>query len=92
MDLTMEKPTLGPQLSQTRDSAEGNVHDVSQPQLRHNRSFITVLGMALTITAIRYGIGGPFMATIYGGGQLCIFIGLLVILVLQGCVAISANQ
>ncbi|CAI6088946.1 unnamed protein product [Clonostachys chloroleuca] len=88
----MEKTKLGPQLSQTRDFAEGDVHDVSEPQLRRNRSFITVLGMALTITAIPYGIGGPFMAAIYGGGQLCIFVGLLVILVLQGCVAISLGE
>lgn len=79
-------------------SSSGDVIDVrvvalrGNSQLRRNRSFMTVLGMSLAITAIPYGIGGPLMSAIYGGGQLSIFLGIPVVLVLQGCVAASLGE
>jgi amino acid transporter len=42
--------------------------------------------------AVPYGIGGPLMSAIYGGGQLSMFVGLLVVLVLNGCVAVSLAE
>ncbi|KAH7109387.1 amino acid permease-domain-containing protein [Dactylonectria estremocensis] len=53
------------------------------PQLRKNRSFISVLGMALAITAVPFGICGPLISAIYGGGQLALFVGVLVVIVFQ---------
>ncbi|KAH6975862.1 amino acid/polyamine transporter I [Ilyonectria destructans] len=50
------------------------------PQLRKNRSFISVLGMALAITAVPFGICGPLISAIYGGGQLALFVGVLVVI------------
>lgn len=61
-------------------------------QLTKNRSLISVLGMCLAIVAVPYGIGGPLMSAIYGGGQLSIFVGVLVVLVFNGCVAISLAE
>ena len=46
-----------------------------QPELRRNRSLITLLFQSLAIAAIPYGEGGPLLSAIYGGGQLSIFLG-----------------
>lgn len=92
MSDTMKKESTSSQLSRIESYGGGNMHNVSQPQLRRNRSFITILLMALTITAVPYGIGSALMVAIYGGGQLCIFVGVLVILALQGCVALSLGE
>lgn len=64
----------------------------NETQLRKNRSLFSTLGMALAIAAIPYGIGGPLMSSIYGGGQLSIFLGLIVVLILDGCVALSLAE
>lgn len=63
-----------------------------QPELRRNRSLITVLFQSLAIAAIPYGEGGPLLSAIYGGGQLSIFVGWIVILVLDECVALSLSE
>ncbi|CAG5147232.1 uncharacterized protein ALTATR162_LOCUS2004 [Alternaria atra] len=69
-----------------------HVHLGYNAQLTKNRSLISVLGMCLAIVAVPYGIGGPLMSAIYGGGQLSIFVGVLVVLVFNGCVAISLAE
>jgi amino acid transporter len=69
-----------------------NVHLGYNAQLTKNRSLMSVLGMTLTIVAVPYGIGGPLMSAIYGGGQLALFVGLLVVLFFNGCVAISLAE
>jgi amino acid transporter len=74
---------------------EGVVQNVQlgyDVQLTKNRSLFSILGMTLAIVAVPYGIGGPLMSAIYGGGQLSIFVGLLVVLVMNGCVAISLAE
>lgn len=69
-----------------------NVHLGYNAQLTKNRSLMSILGMTLAIIAVPYGIGGPLMSAIYGGGQLSMFVGLLVVLVFDGCVAISLAE
>lgn len=79
----------------TESSSTGHVQDVQlkpTPQLRKNRSFISVLGMALAITAVPFGIGGPLISAIYGGGQLALFVGVLVVIVFQSTVAVSLAE
>jgi hypothetical protein len=48
--------------------------------------------MTLAIVAVPYGISEPLMSAMYGGGQLSIFVGLLVVLVLDCCVAVSLAE
>ena len=61
-------------------------------ELSRNRSLFTLLFQTLAIAAIPYGEGGPLISAIYGGGQLSIFVGWLVILVLDECVALSLSE
>ncbi|KAL5315855.1 hypothetical protein ACEPPN_016728 [Leptodophora sp. 'Broadleaf-Isolate-01'] len=77
----------------------GTVHDLDsltalgyKPELRRNRSLFTLLFQTLAIAAIPYGEGGPLIVAIYGGGQLSIFVGWLMILVLDECVALSLSE
>lgn len=91
MDDAMKKEASSG-LSQVASVGGGDMHRTSEPQLRKNRSFINVLGQSLTIAAPPWGIGGPLMSSIYGGGQLSIFVGLIVVLLLQGCVAVSLAE
>jgi amino acid transporter len=61
-------------------------------ELHRNRSMKTLLFQSLAIAAIPYGEGGPLISAIYGGGQLSIFVGWLVILVLAECIAVSLGE
>ena len=77
----------------------GAVHDLDEltalgykPELVRNRSLFTLLFQTLAIAAIPYGEGGPLISAIYGGGQLSIFVGWLVILVLDECIALSLSE
>lgn len=63
-----------------------------KPELHRNRSLFTLLFQTLAIAAIPYGEGGPLISAIYGGGPLAIFVGWLVILVLDECVALSLSE
>ncbi|KAK2739757.1 hypothetical protein FQN57_006454 [Myotisia sp. PD_48] len=63
-----------------------------RPELKRNRSILTLLFQSLAIAAIPYGEGGPFISAIYGGGPRSIFIGWLAILVLDECVALSLSE
>lgn len=62
------------------------------PELRRNRSLFTLLFQSLAIAAIPYGEGGPLISAIYGGGQLSIFVGWIVVLILDECVALSLAE
>lgn len=62
-------------------------------ELRRNRALAAVLSMALAITAVPYGMGSALTsAAVYGGGPLSLFVGLLVVLLLDGCVALSLAE
>lgn len=62
------------------------------PQLRRTRSLSSMLFMSLSIASIPYGVGSALMNAVYGGGQLSLFIGLLVVLALDSCVAVSLSE
>lgn len=62
------------------------------PKLKRNRSLLTLLAQSLAIATVPYGEGGPLLSAIYGGGPLAIFIGWLVVLVLDQCVALSLSE
>ncbi|KAM0129362.1 hypothetical protein ACHAP3_007867 [Botrytis cinerea] len=61
-------------------------------ELQRNRSLFTLLFQSLAIAAIPYGEGGPLINAIYGGGQLSIFVGWIVVLILDECVALSLSE
>jgi amino acid transporter len=78
---------------------DGTVQDLDtlavlgyKPELRRNRSLFTLLFQTLAIAAIPYGEGGPLISAIYGGGQLSIFVGWLVVLALDECVGLSLAE
>ncbi|KAJ5377262.1 amino acid transporter [Penicillium cataractarum] len=58
-------------------------------ELHRNRSLWTLLFQSLAISAIPFGFGSPLISAIYGGGQLPMFLGLIIVLFTQQCVAIS---
>ncbi|KAL7624156.1 hypothetical protein AAE478_005713 [Parahypoxylon ruwenzoriense] len=77
----------------------GTVHDVHnltmlgyKPELQRNRSMFTLLFQSLAIAAIPYGFGGPLISAIYGGGQLPMFLGWIVVLILAECIALSLSE
>ncbi|KAJ5587903.1 uncharacterized protein N7459_003668 [Penicillium hispanicum] len=61
-------------------------------EMRRNRSVITLLFQTLAIAAIPYGEGSPLLSAIYGGGQLSIFVGWIVVCVLDQCIAMSLAE
>lgn len=63
-----------------------------KPELARNRSMLTLLFQSLAIAAIPYGEGSPLISAIYGGGPLAIFVGWIVVLVLDECVALSLGE
>ena len=77
----------------------GSVDDIQvmdklgyKPELQRNRSMFTLLFQSLAIAAIPYGEGAPIISAIYGGGPLSIFVGWLMVLVLDECVALSLGE
>ncbi|KAF8853432.1 putative amino acid permease [Acephala macrosclerotiorum] len=85
--------------SPTNGDALGETHDLDSltalgytPELRRNRSLFTLLFQTLAIAAIPFGEGSPLIVAIYGGGQLSIFVGWLVVMVLDECVALSLGE
>ncbi|KAL1296731.1 hypothetical protein AAFC00_000201 [Neodothiora populina] len=63
-----------------------------QPEMARNRSMLTLLFQSLAIAAIPYGEGGPLISAIYGGGQLSIFLGWVIVLILDECIALSLAE
>lgn len=100
MAIDMEKTLSHEATNETTPSQRhGSLHDVDilttlgyKPELHRNRSMFTLLFQSLAIAAIPYGEGGPLISAIYGGGPLSIFVGWIVILVLDECVAISLGE
>ncbi|KAK1749832.1 putative amino acid permease [Echria macrotheca] len=63
-----------------------------KPELRRNRSMFTLLFQSLAIAAIPFGFGGPLISAIYGGGQLPMFLGWIMVLIVDECVALSLGE
>ncbi|KAJ5248706.1 hypothetical protein N7468_000157 [Penicillium chermesinum] len=61
-------------------------------EMRRNRSIITLLFQTLAIAAIPYGEGSPLISAIYGGGPLSIFVGWIVVCLLDQCIAMSLAE
>lgn len=99
MSLEADEKTTSPDITTSETNGIGTVQDLTSltvlgytPELRRNRSLYTLLFQSLAIAAIPYGEGGPLISAIYGGGQLSIFVGWLVVLVLDECVALSLGE
>ena len=80
-------------------SGEGEIHRHNsvtilgyKPELKVNRSLFTLLFQTLAIAAIPFGEGSPLLSAIYGGGQLSIFLGWIVVCILGECVALSLSE
>jgi amino acid transporter len=74
------------------DEGEGLTALGYTPELRRNRSLFTLLFQTLAIAAIPYGEGGPFATGVLGGGQLPLFLGWIVVCILDECVALSLAE
>ena len=61
-------------------------------ELKRNRSLFTLLFQSLAIAALPFGEGGPLLSAVYGGGQLSIFVGWIIILFLASSVAVSLAE
>lgn len=61
-------------------------------ELSRNRSLWTVLFQALAIAAVPYGEGSSLITALYGGGQLPFFVGYVVVVLLDECVALSLAE
>nr|XP_036583995.1 amino acid permease [Colletotrichum truncatum]KAF6793254.1 amino acid permease [Colletotrichum truncatum] len=60
--------------------------------LHRNRSTHTLLFQAFAICSIPYGLGGPLINAIYGGGPLSLFVGWIVVAIFGQCVALSVAE
>ncbi|KAI1269525.1 amino acid transporter [Xylariaceae sp. FL1019] len=98
-----EKGLLGQQhqrgSSPQHDKQLGDVHDLQdltllgyKAELQRNRSMFTLLFQSLAIAAIPYGFGSPLISAVYGGGQLPMFLGWVIVLILDECVALSLSE
>ncbi|KAI0392729.1 amino acid transporter [Xylariaceae sp. FL0594] len=63
-----------------------------KPELQRNRSMFTLLFQSLAIAAIPYGFGSPLISAVYGGGQLPMFLGWIIVLILDECIALSLSE
>ncbi|SPJ91355.1 related to GABA permease [Fusarium torulosum] len=63
-----------------------------KPELQRNRSMFTLLFQSLAIAAIPYGFGAPLINSVYGGGQLSMFLGWIIVCLLDECIAISLGE
>ncbi len=61
-------------------------------ELNRNRSLYTILFQVLAITAVPFGEGTALTSAIYGGGQLAYFVGWVVVVFLDECVAVSLAE
>ncbi|KAF9890411.1 hypothetical protein FE257_006079 [Aspergillus nanangensis] len=61
-------------------------------ELRRNRSLFTLLFQSLSIAGIPAGESTALMQAIYGGGQLSIFVGWVVVCLMDQCVAMSLAE
>jgi hypothetical protein len=96
---TLDNTTSNTNTGRRSSVQVGDVDDVNvldklgyKPELTRNRSMFTLLFQSLAIAAIPYGEGGPLISAIYGGGQLSIFLGWIIVLILDECVAVSLAE
>jgi amino acid permease len=61
-------------------------------ELNRNRSVYTILFQVLAITAVPFGEGTALTSAIVGGGQLAYFVGWIVVVILDQCVAVSLSE
>jgi amino acid permease len=61
-------------------------------ELKRNRTLYTILFQVLAITAVPFGEGTALTSAIYGGGQLAYFVGWIVVVILDECVAVSLGE
>ncbi|OAA66688.1 Amino acid/polyamine transporter I [Niveomyces insectorum RCEF 264] len=102
MDSEKSPSTAGP-----CDQAEGEVREIRmagstdlehlhelgyEQNLQRSRSLLTLLFQSLAIVAIPYAFGSPLISAIYGGGQLPMFLGWIVVLILSEAVAMSLGE
>jgi amino acid transporter len=93
MAVEVDEKVPSPLLSPDNDDPDNHLMKLGYTaELRRNRSLFTLLFQTLAIAAIPYGEGGPLISAIYGGGPLSIFVGWLVVLVLDECVALSLSE
>lgn len=92
-----EKSSFGT-IPSVETQCNGSLHDVGlevlgyQPAMQRNRSLFTLLFQTLAICAVPFGEGSALMSAIYGGGPLSIFVGWLIVLVFDECVAVSLGE
>ncbi|KAK0383201.1 hypothetical protein NLU13_9114 [Sarocladium strictum] len=96
---TVEKePSAAPPLETVNTLGTATFEDVRLtelgyiPSFRRTRSTATILFMTLAIAAIPFGIGSPLMVGLIGGGPLALFVGLFVVSILDGAVAVSLAE
>lgn len=86
----------GGDISSARTGSLVEVSELTQlgykPELRRNRSMVTLLFQSLAIAAIPYGEGAPILSAVIGGGPLSIFVGWIVVCILDECVAVSLGE
>ncbi|WEW57461.1 hypothetical protein PRK78_002928 [Emydomyces testavorans] len=91
-----QKDVLGLDASELEGDVKDTDHTLEAlgyvPELKRNRSLLTLLFQSLAIAAVPFGEGGPLLSSVYGGGQRSIFIGWLAILVLDECIALSLSE
>ncbi|KAF4499093.1 amino acid transporter [Fusarium agapanthi] len=79
-------------MKETDEKADEPLATSPTRRASRTRSFTTILFMTLAIAAVPYGLDGPLLVGIIGGGPLSLFVGLLVVLVLDGAVALSLAE
>ncbi|KAF4770655.1 hypothetical protein HAV15_012755 [Penicillium sp. str.  len=95
MDLQKENTPSPPS---PQDHEKGTIENFEldrlgyKQELRRNRSVLTLLFQTLAIAAIPYGEGSALLSAIYGGGPLSIFVGWIVVCVLDQCIAFSLAE
>lgn len=86
-DVDHEKGTISP----LPENVELNQLGYTE-ELCRNRSVLTLLFQTLAMAAIPFGEGSPLLSAIYGGGQLSIFVGWIVVCLLDQCIAFSLAE
>ncbi|KAI5468128.1 amino acid/polyamine transporter I [Mariannaea sp. PMI_226] len=91
-----EKPRADSASPDVSVGVSRDMHDLEvlgyKPEMARNRTMFTLLFQSLAIAAIPYGFGSPLITAIYGGGQLPMFVGWIMVCVLAECVALSLAE
>lgn len=100
--MALEKPIIPTSETPSHDQEAGEIASIHErdeldrlgykSEMRRNRSIITLLFQSLAIAAIPYGEGSALLSAIYGGGPLSIFVGWIVVCVLDQCIALSLAE